>query len=164
MKYIPTFLISCLFVLTASTVGQAQRFGPGQKGEKVKTLWVAFVTQKLELNTDEAAKFWPIYEKFQKEHRQLHKSKHQLIKQDVTSYTEAEIDALIQQITEIETKETALKQQYYIKLKTAIPAQKVFILPKIEREFKRQILKALQKRGKGKGRPARDQGPPPERF
>ncbi|MDB5198364.1 MAG: hypothetical protein JWO92_327 [Chitinophagaceae bacterium] len=39
--------------------------------EKVQALKIAFITQKLELTTDEAQKFWPVYNRYEAEIRQM---------------------------------------------------------------------------------------------
>jgi hypothetical protein len=40
-----------------------------QDGEKIQALKIAFITQKLELTTDEAQKFWPVYNQYEGEIR-----------------------------------------------------------------------------------------------
>lgn len=37
------------------------QYGNGQRAEKVQALKIAFITQKLHLTTGEAEKFWPVY-------------------------------------------------------------------------------------------------------
>ena len=39
--------------------------------EKVQALKIAFITQKLELTADEAQKFWPVYNRYEAEIRQM---------------------------------------------------------------------------------------------
>lgn len=41
------------------------------KTEKVQALKIAFITQKLELTTDEAQKFWPVYNRYETDIRQV---------------------------------------------------------------------------------------------
>jgi hypothetical protein len=42
-----------------------------QRGEKIKALKIAFITQKLQLTSAEAEKFWPVYNQYDNEIRQL---------------------------------------------------------------------------------------------
>ena len=42
-----------------------------KKREKVKALKVAYITEQLELTTDEAQKFWPIYNAFDEKQSEL---------------------------------------------------------------------------------------------
>lgn len=42
-----------------------------QKSEKIKALKIAFLTQKLQLTSAEAQKFWPVYNQYQNEVRKI---------------------------------------------------------------------------------------------
>ncbi len=37
------------------------------RAEKIQSLKIAFITQKLQLTPDEAQKFWPVYNQYDKE-------------------------------------------------------------------------------------------------
>ena len=50
-----------LFLLTIQVFAQPQR---GEKKEQIKALKVGFITTELELTSDEASKFWPIFNAF----------------------------------------------------------------------------------------------------
>ncbi len=41
------------------------------RGEKIEALKIAFITQKLDLTTDEAQKFWPVYNQYEQEIRNI---------------------------------------------------------------------------------------------
>lgn len=49
----------------------AQDDGKGPKGEKIQALKIAFITQKLDLTVDEAQKFWPVYNRYEAEIKQV---------------------------------------------------------------------------------------------
>jgi hypothetical protein len=42
-----------------------------QDGEKIQSLKIAFITQKLQLTPDEAQKFWPVYNQYDNEIRTI---------------------------------------------------------------------------------------------
>jgi len=46
---------------------KAQDDGGFKRGEKIQALKIAFITQKLELTSDEAQKFWPVYGQYENE-------------------------------------------------------------------------------------------------
>ena len=50
-------MVASLFSVTAKA----------QDGEKIKALKIAFITQKLQLTPEEAQKFWPIYDQYERE-------------------------------------------------------------------------------------------------
>ena len=43
----------------------------GRKAERIQALKIAFITQRLELSSEEAQRFWPIYNNYENELKQL---------------------------------------------------------------------------------------------
>lgn len=43
----------------------------GQRAEKIQALKIAFITQKLKLTSSEAEKFWPVYNQYENEIKDL---------------------------------------------------------------------------------------------
>src|SRR5687768_4964201 len=67
VKHVYTILL-LLFAWMAPLMAQAPAGGdkPAPSGqERVRALKVAFITQKLNLTSEEAEKFWPIYSEYQ---------------------------------------------------------------------------------------------------
>ena len=58
--------ILILFLLIATTAS-------AQRGDKIKAYKTAFLTESLELTSDEAEKFWPIYNAHEEKLRTLRK-------------------------------------------------------------------------------------------
>jgi hypothetical protein len=138
------FLILTAAFLFVTNFGFAQK--NGEKGERIKALWVAFITQELDLSADESAKFWPIYNEYTETERDLMKSKRKLSRKPISEMSDAEMEAQFNQSLNIDEKIIALKRSYYPKLKTAIPASKIAKLPAAEREFKKKIIRFIQER------------------
>ena len=63
-------LLILAFFLGSFSFANAQK-DRGEKSEKVQALKIAFITQKLELGTDEAQRFWPVYNRYETELRQV---------------------------------------------------------------------------------------------
>ena len=55
-----------LFTLFTFSLAHAQN-GNGQRIEKIQALKIAFITQKLDLTSAEAEKFWPVYNDYEHE-------------------------------------------------------------------------------------------------
>lgn len=66
-KYIFLFLFLSGTVFSAN----AQRNGGGQN-DKIQALKIAFFTQKLQLTSADAEKFWPVYNQYTNEIKSLH--------------------------------------------------------------------------------------------
>lgn len=65
-KFILILSLSCIGFLA-----QAQDDDPSKKAERIQALKTAFITQKLQLTSEEAQKFWPVYGNYEREINQL---------------------------------------------------------------------------------------------
>ena len=61
-------------------VGTTVFYGQKNDWEKIKSLKVAYFTEKLELSSSEAKGFWPIYENFEKDLHKLYEDRRDLKK------------------------------------------------------------------------------------
>lgn len=79
-KYI--LILSLLFGSISAVFAQENQTGDDlSKQEKIKALYVAYVTQQLALTPDEAQKFWPVHTQFETELRGVKKDLPELDKQ-----------------------------------------------------------------------------------
>ncbi len=66
-------LFLSFFISTAQQQPKNEKNDNGR--EKIKALYVAYITQELSLNESEAQKFWPVHEQFDAELKALNKQK-----------------------------------------------------------------------------------------
>lgn len=148
-------IITLLLLLTCS-ICFAQEFD--KKSERIKALRVAFISNKLELTSQEAEKFWPLFNKFSDSQKDNHKKKRQLMDklkpENASSLSESETLKLLNETENIDSELEDKKRQFVKDLQGIIPAKKILLLKKLEEDFKNTLLKQF------KGR--RD-GPPPPR-
>jgi len=64
------FILILLF-FTGTFLGAKAQEDEARKAEKIQALKIAFITQKLELTSDEAQKFWPVYSQYENDMKQL---------------------------------------------------------------------------------------------
>lgn len=65
MKHLILYLS---FFISSLSIGFAQAPAKAdQKGDKIKALYVAYITQQLQLTEGEAQKFWPVHSSYEKE-------------------------------------------------------------------------------------------------
>jgi hypothetical protein len=128
--------------------GGAQRID-GNKEDKILALKMAFFTQKLDLSSEEAQRFWPIYNAFQNELKQLRKTRKNLL-QDVSenyeTMTDKEIEALLDDELNLSQKEIDLRKRFHPQFKSVLSIRKVALLYKAEEQFKRRLLEEIQKK------------------
>lgn len=67
-------ILMCVLLLTGiagAVTAQEQRTPDPKQEEKIQALEVAFISRKLELTADEAQKFWPVYNEYKRDMRQV---------------------------------------------------------------------------------------------
>jgi hypothetical protein len=140
------FLLS-LLLLFVSTVSFSQGFR--EKKEKVKALKVAFITDELNLTTDEAQRFWPIYNAFDDKQAELRHEKMKAILDrfepgNVEKLSEKDASSLLIQMEIIEENLFTLRKKFIRDLQGVLPAKKIIRLKKAEDEFNRKLLRQMR--------------------
>ena len=122
----------------------------GKMRERIKAQKTSFITEKLDLSADEAAKFWPVYNSFEAKENALKKeSSERRKKVDLNSISENDAKKLLTEIDGMMLKKHQLQSQLIKDLLKVIPAKKVILLNRAEKEFNRKILERLREyRGK----------------
>lgn len=112
--------------------------------EQIEAIKVAFITSKVDLNTEEAQKFWPVYNNYQKELMTLMTRRREDRKK-------ANIDPndKINADLAYESHMLELKKKYKKLYLKVIPAEKVLLLYQAERDFREHLIKQLNHRRKG---------------
>jgi len=125
-------LIITMFLTVGATALRAQDDEDGKQnaGGRVEALKIAYLTKKLNLSTEEAQKFWPIYNKYAEEIRKIR------------------IEARANKDKEIDTEEKILgvRKKYNGEFVKALSAEKVNSFFKAEKEFGGFLQKELQER------------------
>ncbi|MDF4202658.1 hypothetical protein PXD56_06820 [Maribacter sp. SA7] len=139
-----------IICLCATSFSFAQK---KQDWEKINTLKVAFITEKLSLNTKEAQDFWPVYNEYQEKRNVLRRKSHNQIRgkiKDADALTEKEAENLLALHIQIEEEEEALDTSFLNKISKVITAKKTLLLLRSEEEFKRQLMKQYRQNKGGK--------------
>lgn len=149
-------LLMCLlfvpFALSAQTSGFVNNKHKATKQEKrdrVENEKIAFITKELQLTTDEAQKFWPVYNQYSKERGELRKQRRESI-QVTETMTDADAEKAVENMLSYRQKEIDLQRSYFTKFLDVIPGKKVAKLYNAEEKFKRMLLDRLNKKGTAK--------------
>ena len=145
------FIYPLVFLLI-STLSFAQDYK--EKREKVKALKVAFITEKLELTSEEAQKFWPIYNAFDENQSELRHEKMRAILDrfkpgNVEKLSEKDASNSLIQMEKIEEDLFNLKKKFIKDLQSVISAKKIIKLKKAEEDFNRELLKQMREKRRG---------------
>jgi len=141
---------SLLLFISVCTVAQP-RFK--EKKEQIKSLKVAYITDELDLSTDEAAKFWPLYNAYDDKQKELRKEKlrsylDRLDRNAIAKMDEKEALNLISQMENTEEELYQLRKKFNTNLKSALPSKKIILLKKAEEGFNRKLLRQYRDKGK----------------
>jgi hypothetical protein len=97
-----------------------------QRAEKVQELKIAFITQKLQLTSAEAEKFWPVYNSYENEIKQLRA-------------TNKNGDVL-----DNEQKLLDIRKKYKPSFEKILGAQRANDLYNVERDFRNVLIRRLK--------------------
>ncbi len=146
-------LVLSFFFLANMAFGQANE--RRMKRDEIEAQKVSFITSQLELSPEEAKAFWPLYNSYRNELQELRKKERAQSAYGATSaddLTDKELDNLMKKNFAIERQIIDLDERYYEKFKSVLPVSKVVAFYAAERDFKRELLKALKEnRGQAKG-------------
>lgn len=120
--------------------------------EKIKTLKVAFITERLSLSSNEAQAFWPIYNEHEENLEALKRKERIEIRSkmmDFESLSEREASALLQQSIALEKEKQQMNIRFLQQMQEVISAKKTFLLIKAEEDFKKRLLREIQQRRRG---------------
>lgn len=109
--------------------------------QRIEAIKVAFITKKLDLTTEEAQKFWPVYNNYQKELMELMRKR-----REDRQKTGIDPNDKINADLAYESRMLDLKKKYKKLYLKAIPAEKVLLVYQAEREFREHLIKQLNHR------------------
>ena len=115
--------------------------------EKIKAYKVSFITEKLNLSSEEAEKFWPIYNKYDEEMMQLHREERYNIKKEVfknggiEKLSEKESKNILKKIRDIAKQRYEIKANFHDRVSKILPFKKILTLEIAEHEFHRKLFK-----------------------
>jgi len=145
------YILLLFLTLSIPTFGQKKQSGP----KKIKAFKIAYLSDKLDLTEDEATKFWPIYNKYDKKINGFRILSYFSLKKrlrekgGINSLSEKEAKEIVLQFIKIDKEIAKANQEYQEKLISILPYKKIIRLKIAENEFQRKLLKRLR----GKKRP-----------
>ncbi len=136
-------LVILLFVLvTGFSFSQSEG-----KGDKIESMKIAFLTNKLNLTAKEAQLFWPLYNEYNQKMEALRKAKkseYDEIKSKNGTPSDKEIAVYMEEVFLTKQKELDLQKEYYNKYIKILPMKKVAQLYQAENQFKKELLRIIK--------------------
>jgi hypothetical protein len=149
-----------LLMFGVLTFSQAQRTPPtppnpprppaGLDENRIKSLKIAHLTERLNLSSEDATKFWPIYNQFEDKKLALQK---EIAKLEVSlEMDDKEANAFILKSMENAQKLVNLRQEQINALKGVLSIQQLAMLQISDRDFGRMVLTEVQGRRFNRGK------------
>lgn len=146
MKYIICIFLSIVSVLPVYSQ-------PGSRlsdNEQIKAQRATYITQRLQLTSDEATYFWSNFNEYEQEREALEEVFKAKMRGE--AQTESEAEERIEARFKLDEDLLALRRSFYERVRGHVPATKLVLLPQVEREFKRSLLQRLGQRKQQQGR------------
>ncbi|MCH7408539.1 hypothetical protein MM239_03975 [Belliella sp. DSM 111904] len=144
-RYLLILMMLCFSSLALAQRDQNQRFDK----EKFETARVAFITNRLDLKTDQAEKFWPIFNKFNDDRESIMTKLSEISKESEGNISENDAKSLINKRLELQEELLKLDQKFMSEVTKVITNKQALALGGISRDFARQIYRMNNQRGRG---------------
>jgi len=134
-----------LFFTSINIIAQNNR-------NQIKAIKTAFITNALELSPEEAEKFWPVYNEFDKNIHQLKTIKtkeiaHKIrIAGGIENLTEKESEIILQEFLDIDFNVANEKKKLQKNLIGIISSKKMIKLLRTEQNFNKELLRRFQEK------------------
>lgn len=116
----------------------------GKRGEKIESLRIAFITDKLQLTPEESKQFWPVYTQYTKDLEQL-RSEAKRAKAEV-GMSDAEAENMVKDRFSRQERRLELDRKYYQEFRKVLPATKVALFFDSINQFNQKVLKAYKEK------------------
>ena len=160
MKRIMIFLI----VLAVLPLNKLAAQNPNL--EKLNAYKIAFFTQRLNLTTPEAEKFWPVYNDYQGKRIAIQMERQKVnrnVNQNELNMSDKEMIEAGDKIISLQVQEAGLAQEFHKKFREILSPAKVVRLYQAENQYRQQLLNELKERQPGRNNsPQRGPGIRPE--
>lgn len=136
-----------LILLSLFTINGMSQDMDIEKLERFNAQKIAFYTQKLNLTSAEAEKFWPIYNEYQKKKNDILLEKRdtdRYLRQSFSTLSDKEIEEISDKYIEFNKEEADLLTIYHKEFKKVLPIKKVIKLYQAENQFKEMLLRQIR--------------------
>lgn len=122
------------------------------KKEEMQAKKVAFIATELELSTEEAQRFWPVYNEYQAEIDKIRMEQMDNMKvmmearKSGTNLSDTEIEKIMTARFANQSKLLEMEKKYYERFKKVLPMEKVARFYAAEERFKVEMLREMRDR------------------
>ncbi|GHE68343.1 hypothetical protein GCM10011340_25150 [Roseivirga thermotolerans] len=153
--YILLLAIACNVVVAQDRNGRSS-----DDWEKLKAARIAFLSNRLQLTSETAQKFWPIFNEYEKEKDALSKKYNEQKRNLVgangwKNMTDENADKMLEVYLEQKQAELDLEKKYLTRFNEVLDKNQIWMVIRIDSDFRRSLMKRISD---DKDRPNRDNG------
>ena len=122
-------------------------FAQEKRREEIESFRIAYFTRQLNLTSEEAKKFWPVYNEMQAEIQKLQKerrNRHRDLRDNQDNISDAELEKSINEEMASRQKELDIEKKYHERFKQILSMKKLAIFYRAQEGFKRELIRKLQ--------------------
>lgn len=152
------FILLVLLLAPLFSVAQPPDEEPKQEmQEYIKTQKIAFISTELSLTSEEAEKFWPVYNEYDAKMEDIRKERRGYMKdlKTINDLSDDKAYELTEKILDCDTREAEIRKEYLIKFAEVLDKKKAAKVFMAEEKFKRELLREIHQQNK------KHDGPPP---
>ena len=135
-------LIGFLCGLTFSVFSQSR----DGSNERIETMKISFITQRLDLNPEQAQKFWPVYNQMNNDMKAVRQANRNGKQKPFDELSDADVEQNIESELNKEQQILNLKRKYITDLKEVLSIKQVAKLLMAEEHFKRRLIQHMSDR------------------
>lgn len=138
----------CMVIFPAQSLF-AQEDGNKTRLDKVRSLEIAYISRELDLSSQEAEKFWPVYNKYTREVDGLIAERRKRTKELKSNRNTLVASDAVDKEIGYERKMVDIKAKYKEEFMKVLPPEKVMKLYRVQREFRNMMIRQLKERAEG---------------
>lgn len=146
MKRVTALMLLVFLFSALSAQNQDDR---QRRFEDMKTKRAAYFTERIGLTTQEAERFWPVYNSLQNEKGKLNERTRSLFQNSKVNNKGEKIfdfEKITDEMINIRVKEATLEKTYHDKFKRVLSPEKLFKYYQAERDWGGELLKLMTQR------------------
>lgn len=136
------YILAIVFIVFFKNT-QAQE----NRREEIESFRIAYFTKQLNLTSEEAKKFWPVYNEMQAEIQKIQKerrNRHRDLRDTKDNLSDAELEKSIQDEMASRQKELDIEKKYHERYKQILSMKKLAVYYRAQEGFKRELIRKLQ--------------------
>lgn len=144
IKQVSMLFLALSVMLGAGTLKAQPKADKDKKSkmEKLNELRKKYFNEKLALSETEQKGFWPLYEEYKQKEKALRDSFRARYKpNDVVFMDDKQAEEFLNATIKLNEDQNNLFKEYIAKFKKVLTIKKVAMLPLVEREFKKEMLR-----------------------